>query len=347
MEIGILTFHWATNYGAILQSYALQTFLSERGHSVDIINYKPKSGDNNISYIVKHPSLWKNYKRLLAQKKKERLLTPFREKNLVMTTRYYTTTELKQIAEKYDVLISGSDQVFSPSFTLYGEDGKICTAYWQGFAGKEVKRIGYAVSFGCTHYPENATEVAKRWINGFNAIGVREHTGLQILEELDYKGMKEVLPDPTLLLGKKLFDKLGLDASAKQCGYTCVYMLRHEIELGGNVRYIDEKHHPLTMEQWLQTIVNAKQMVTNSYHGMIIAMFAHVPFAVLLETGGGSGMNDRFHTLLRRLEIEDRVATTVDEAMSVLEKPIDFEKVDAAFAKYRKVGVDFLNSSIG
>ena len=342
MKIGILTFHWATNYGAILQAYSLQTYLSEQGHSVDIINYKPRSGDNNISYIIKHPSLWKNYKRILAQKKKERLLAPFRDMYLNMTARYYTTTELTQIAEKYDALISGSDQVFSPSFTLYGEDGKISSAYWQGFTGREIKKIGYAVSFGCTHYPENAAEVVKRWINGFDAIGVREQTGLQILHELNYKGMKEVLPDPTLLLGKDIFERLGLKVPEKRDDYTCVYMLRHEIELEGNVRYIDEKHHPLTMEQWLQTIVNAKQMVTNSYHGMVMAMFAHVPFAVLLETGGGSGMNDRFHTLLGRIGIEDRVATTVEEALNVLEKPVDFEKLDTAIAEYRKVGEDFL-----
>lgn len=343
MKIGILTFHWATNYGAILQSYALQTYLSEQGHSVDIINYKPRSGDNNFSYLIKHPRLWKGYKRILAQKKKEGLLIPFREKNLRMTARYYTTTELKQIAGKYDVLISGSDQVFSPSFTLFGEDGKISSAYWQGFAGNEVKKIGYAVSFGCTHYPENTAKVVKQWVNGFDAIGVREQTGLQLLNELGYNGTKEVLPDPTLLLGKEMFDRSGLEVSEKKEDYTCVYMLRHEVRVEGNVRYIDEKHHPLTMEQWLKTIAEAKQIVTNSYHGMIMAMFAHVPFAVLLETGGGSGMNDRFHTLLGKLGIEDRVATTVDEAMSVLEQPIDFEKLDSAIAEYRKAGVEFLN----
>ena len=41
MKIGILTFHWATNYGAVLQCYALQEYLRDQGHVVEIINYKP------------------------------------------------------------------------------------------------------------------------------------------------------------------------------------------------------------------------------------------------------------------------------------------------------------------
>ena len=48
MKIGILTFHWATNYGAILQSYALQHTLTDMGHDVEIINYKPQNYDLGV-----------------------------------------------------------------------------------------------------------------------------------------------------------------------------------------------------------------------------------------------------------------------------------------------------------
>ena len=77
MKIGILTFHWATNYGAVLQTYALQTFLESKGHEVVIINYKPRNYDNNFwTYIrnrkfLKH-SLYKN------ELKKEAALSEFR-----------------------------------------------------------------------------------------------------------------------------------------------------------------------------------------------------------------------------------------------------------------------------
>ena len=39
MKIGILTFHWAHNYGAVLQAYALQEVLKNRGHDVEFVNY--------------------------------------------------------------------------------------------------------------------------------------------------------------------------------------------------------------------------------------------------------------------------------------------------------------------
>ena len=48
MKIGILTFHWATNYGAILQCYALQTYLENLGHDVEVIDYKPKQYDDTL-----------------------------------------------------------------------------------------------------------------------------------------------------------------------------------------------------------------------------------------------------------------------------------------------------------
>ena len=43
MKIGILTYHRAHNYGAMLQAYALLTFLKEQGHEVEFIDYWPNS----------------------------------------------------------------------------------------------------------------------------------------------------------------------------------------------------------------------------------------------------------------------------------------------------------------
>ena len=42
MKIGILTFHCAHNYGAVLQCYATQEFLHSKGYDVEVINYRPK-----------------------------------------------------------------------------------------------------------------------------------------------------------------------------------------------------------------------------------------------------------------------------------------------------------------
>ena len=43
MKIGILTFHCAHNYGAVLQTYALVTYLRKNNYDAEIIDYRPKS----------------------------------------------------------------------------------------------------------------------------------------------------------------------------------------------------------------------------------------------------------------------------------------------------------------
>lgn len=343
MKIGIVTFHWGTNYGAILQAWCLQEYLMEQGHSVDIINYKPQQFDFSWLFIAKHPSLWKTINRQLANRKKEAILIPFRERYLRVTKRYYSLSEFDEALNKYDVLISGSDQVLNPGFAIAGDNGRPSDVYWLGFGRKDARRIGYAVSFGCEYFPEKALNLTKKWVNNFDAIGVREKTGLQILRSLEFKGVCNIIPDPTLLLGKTIFDKFGIVIPSNKERYTCVYMLRHEIKIEGNVQYIDEKHKPLSMEQWINTIVKAQYMVTNSYHGMIIALFSHIPFVVLLETGGESGMNDRFYTLLEQIGCGDRIAESVNEVNDVLNKPMNFTLIDSLIKEYKGIGEAFLH----
>ena len=85
MKIGILTFHWATNYGAVLQAYALQEYLIGCGHDVEIINYKPKSYDFNWMIFIRHPKALLTFGKRMKVRKKEELLSLFREKNLKLT----------------------------------------------------------------------------------------------------------------------------------------------------------------------------------------------------------------------------------------------------------------------
>lgn len=346
MKIGILTFHFATNYGAILQAFCLQEYLTELGHDVTIINYKPHIYEFSWLHIAKHPRAWFRISRILMNKKKDAILQPFREQYLNLSKKYSFVKDFGTDLHEFDVLISGSDQVLNPDFTLHGEDGNVSPAYWLGIGKEHAIRIGYAVSFGCEKYPIEASHMVSQWVCSFNAIGVREKTGLSILEQIGYKGYNDIVPDPTLLLGKKLFSDIGIDIPELKRDYVCVYMLRNEITIDGNVKYIDEKHAPYTMEQWLFTIANAKQMITNSYHGMIMAILAHVPFAVLLESGNLSGMNDRFYTLLNKLGISYRIANTRNEIDNILKNPIDFSAIDESLNEYRKSGMTFIEKFI-
>lgn len=346
MRIGILTFHWATNYGAILQAFALQSYLEELGHDVDIINYKPRQYDYTLINIIKHPSLLRHIWRFYLNSKKDIVLEHFRAQYLNRTERIFTINELAETFSNYDVFISGSDQVLNPSSTMTGDNGLPSPAYWLSFGPKGKKRIGYAVSFGCEIYPRYALEAACKWVNCFDCIGTREISGLEILDCLHYNGSKCLTPDPTILLGIKLFQKLSITVPRDKKEYICVYMLRQEIFIKGTVRYIDEKHKPLCVEEWLTTIVNARGLITNSYHGMIMAILSHVPFSVLLETGEGQGMNDRFRTLLKQLRLENRAVTDKSMALDLLSKPIDFESLDLLIRDFKVMGEEFIQNSL-
>lgn len=346
MKIGIITFHWATNYGAILQAYCLQEHLSAKGHDVEIINYKPKRYDFSWKKYLQNPLLLRNIRKDSFQNKKEKLLISFRNQYLHQTKRYFRVSDIVDDAKDYDILISGSDQVLNPWFTMNGEDGHSSAAYYLLFGQKRTIKLGYSISFGHTTYPNNAIPLATDWIKNFNAIGYRENTGKDILNQLSYKGGAELTPDPTILLGQKLFEMLNIKIPKEKDDFICVYMLRREVFVPGLVKYIDDKHQPLSMKEWLLAISHAKYLITNSYHGMIMAILSRVPFAVLAENGSGSGMNDRFNTLLDQLNLKNRMVGTVNEALKISSLSIDFACVEEKMEQYREKGASFINKYI-
>ena len=345
MKIGIMTFHWATNYGAVLQAYCLQEHLREQGHDVEIINYKLRRYDTSFWNFFKHPSNWRKFKKYRILKEKERLIENFRNRNLRLSRRYYSSSELMKADFDYDVLISGSDQVLNKSYTMEAE-GKPSHAYFLGFGNDNTKRIGYAVSFGCTEYTKIVIDTTKDWVNRFDFVGVRENTGLYILKQLVYNKTKAVVPDPTILYGSRLFVKLGVSIPKEKDDYTCVYMLRKEITIEGNVRYIDETKTPITMQQWLVMIWRAGFMIRSSYDGTGGGIVWGVGFAVVVEDGKGRGMNDRFYTLLEKISLTRQIIENEEDVAKLKSISIDWEKVDALLAGFREVGRSFLQNSM-
>ena len=335
MKIGIITFHWATNYGAVLQAFALQEYLKAKGHVVEIINYKPRHYDFFAKYLY-NPALLRFIRKDLTSRAKEVKIDSFRKKNLNLTKRYYSTKELCDAELNYDVVISGSDQVLNPFFTSKGER-KPTSAYYLPFCSRATK-IGYAVSFGCTEYTNPAFGFAKQWIGNFDRIGVRESTGQDILSQMGFSKQCMIVPDPTVLRGGDLIKDIIGDGS-KRRDYMCVYMLRSSIKLSEDgVVYIDDTHNPMSMEDWFKTISSAKFLVTNSYHGMIVSILCHTPFAVILETTKYSGMNDRFYTILSKIGLESRIIASVDNLSECRNETIDWNDVEFRLKEFKTSG---------
>jgi hypothetical protein len=351
MKIGILTFHWATNYGAILQAYALQTYLKKRGHDVYIINYRPKQHKKTLLGCFYTLRFWLYFNNLKAYIK-ERKLESFRKGFLHETLLYESLDQLKNKPPKFNIYICGSDQIWNPFFTQNGE-GKATSSYFLDFGEKSVKRIAYAVSFGCEVYPEIASSIAKKYIFDFVAISVRENSGLDIVSRIG-RGDPIKLPDPTLLLNREeyYFGNTNLESNPKS---VFIYVLRGDYKEVKKIRTHLQRYYKtedadklfisISVENWVQKIKNSSFVVTNSFHGMVFSIIFHVPFVVVLSSGSDAGMNDRFKTLLTHLNLNHRMLNVYDSDVlnRLVDEQIDWEKVDCQLMELRNRTLNFFD----
>lgn len=345
MKIGILTFHWAANYGAVLQCYALQTFLQGLGHEVEVINYKPRYYDDTVvSFIRKKKFL--HLREYLNTRRRDASLELFRAQRLNLTERLHTWKEIGGIADRYDAIISGSDQVMNFQFLSHGEGkGVITPSYFLPFPF-EGKRIGYALSFGCTEYPERMRDLVSGYIRNFDFISVRESTGADIVKSMG-RDDAVVVPDPTLLMEPKFYLQIAEGAIGRSAaGRTFCFFIRNVAERKKSVgRVLDglpavwnNYDGDFTMAAWLAKIRDAEFVVTDSFHCTVMCLKLHRRFAVVTELKGNVGMNDRFYTLLGRVELEDRIVykEDTDRIRTLRCQEIDWPQVDNALSDFNE-----------
>lgn len=354
-KIGILTFHWGTNYGAILQAYALQVYLTQIGHDVYIINYRPQEYKKTLFRCFFKKRFWL-FLLNLKEYIKEMKLDTFRKKYLNETILYKSLDELKRNPPQLDMYICGSDQIWNSYFTTKGEGNKPTSTYFLNFGGTSVKRIAYAVSFGCEVYPDEASDVAQKYISKFLAISVREESGLSIVKQLGYENPIK-LPDPTLLLSREDYSFANTNKKIFQ-KKAFIYILRDEYkEVDKIVSFLKRDHiidtsnnffNPKSIEDWLKSIEEASIIITNSFHGAVFSIIFHVPFIVLHASGREAGMNDRFNTLLQALGLENRVLDKYDlnKVSELLIEKINWDDVDNKLIALQENVYNFFQKNI-
>ena len=338
MKIGILTFHWATNYGAVLQCYALQSYLAALGHDVKVINYKPRQYDDNVYTFLRFRKFL-NISEYLNGRKKEKALARFRETYLHQTERVFSCSQISSVASQFDMIISGSDQVLNPYFLLSGEGkGKVTPTYFLGFPFSG-KRIGYALSFGCVEYPKDACNIASKYIKDFDVITVREKTGVNIVKSMDRDDAK-VVPDPTLLMSSEFYHTIADESKMLHRGsYVYSFFIRHIADRKPAVNNVlknkkiiwNNEDGGYTMQDWLCKIMHADFVVTDSFHCVVMCLKLHTPFAVVTEQEGNVGMNDRLYTLLDNFDLSNHIVykNQISQIGALIDDAIDWNSVDS------------------
>ena len=347
MKIGTITFHWATNYGAVLQSYALQQYLLSQNIETEIIDYIPARVKlmERISWI-------KNMR--FSQFNKEKYIREFRRNELILSKkRFRNNKELFERSNKYDYIITGSDQVWNKGFTLYAE-GKTTLSYFLNFAGDKCGRISYAASFGFDVADADYIQAVENEISFFSNISVREETGLSILKQLKQSG--SVVCDPTLLIDKNIYEQLA-DRSTYSSGKVFPYILHKKQHTAMNVfdtikmlvgdNTTADCANKLSVYDWLKGIRDSDIVVTNSFHAVIFCLIFNTNFIVVPVNG--SKMNNRITTILNKVGLLEHFIETNERKTieSILNKKIDWEEVDKKVIELQKEGQNFIMNAIG
>lgn len=356
-NIGIITFHWGTNYGGILQSYALQKYLQESFRTeVKIINYAPKTFRDSFFKVF----LTKNTSAISSNCKeyfKDRILEGFRKRYLSRTIRYYSDSDLKNNPPEFDIYISGSDQVWNHSII-----DKHGSPYYLNFGNEEISRISYAASFGSIEYPEEKLPLLQEKLNIFNGISVRENGGIQILKKINIRDAK-LLPDPVLLLDEDsfIFPVTQKVRQSTEPDYIFIYALQsNQKSMSNHINWIqeetgletintkDSKYFFSSIEEWLHYHRYSKFVLTNSFHGVLFSLIFKKKFLVFPIEGLLAGMNDRLFTLLDTFDLKDRLVegSSKKELISKLNSDINWEKVKEKNSLLRSEAHQYLSQYI-
>ncbi len=365
MEIKTITCHDVYNYGASLQAFALQKYLVDQGHSVEIIDYKP-------DYLSGHYDLWKvNHHKwnrnfftriaYLSIKLPFRLMDlrrkgsfdVFRKKYLKLTSKRYTTNEeLKEDCPKADIFIAGSDQIWNTIFPN-GRDA----AFYLDFATKESKKIAYAASFATESVVPEYKEFVKKMLQNFNNIAVRERGAVDILKTLGvYDGTW--VCDPVFLLERQEWDKIAVKEYKEE--YILVYdfegnerIKKIALKLAGeynlkvftiNVRldYSGKSFKNIDPADFVSLIRDAKYIISNSFHGTVFSLIYKKEFFVVSRE---EGINTRMQNLLEYLNLSDRMDPIVENVSKL--NPINYTEVDQVLQSFIADSKLFLKSNLG
>lgn len=371
MKIGILTQPLEINYGGLLQNYALQQVLSRLGHEVYTINRNSRLR-LHVRYTIKQivRGLLGLPRDILywEQLKIRKHCRAFVQKNITTTALVKTPSKLHEIVHRYhfDGYLSGSDQVWRPCYSenIYNDFLDFCQAE-QG-----VKRIAYAASFGVSEweFSEEQTRECKRLVKLFDAVSVREDSGITLCR--DHLGVDAIhVLDPTLLLDKGDYIHLVEESQEPaSSGELFCYILDESQAIASAIQALSARlslrpfevrapktdyHHQRRVNisdyvvpsptKWLRAFMDAKMVFTDSFHGCVFSIIFNKPFWVI---GNSERGNARFDSLLRLFGLESRRISLSDIDSIDLNTPIDWDSVHARLAECRKVSMDFLSASL-
>ena len=363
MKIGIVTLPLHSNYGGILQAWALQTVLSRMGHDVKVIDRDFKSRKSD--WFVLYP------KRILKKYVLKQNIPIFHEK-LEYASYLDNTIHTRPFIEKYierrlvrnlsdikkkefDSYVFGSDQIWRSIYMKSSFCPTMADAFGK-FANKwNVIRLSYAASFGVDNLDEfSKSEIkkVKRELHHFKAVSVRESDGVNICKKYFDVDAIHVL-DPTLLISKEEYLDL-VDSIPVSKNEILEYILDSDTEKEAIVKKLqtnsgESVYSPLShgksqvsVEEWIAGFRDAKLIVTDSFHACVFSIIFQKPFIVIANPTRGFS---RIKSLLKMFDLQHHLITDISQIKSIDSYKVD-SKVYDSLAKWKSKSMDFLISAL-
>lgn len=331
MRIAILTQPLRFNYGGILQNYALQQILKKMGHQVVTLDPSRYHKQSKLPYYFLRHCFTRYLKRvpidILVEYHRDVEVKTKGHHTFPFIDRYINRIEIRNTSDilerAFDCLLVGSDQVWRPKYNI----GRLDDMFLSFANTWNVKRIAYAASFGSEQWEMNEvqTEKCAKLIQLFDSVSVRESSAVGLCQKYLHKEAVLVL-DPTLLLDFSDYLKLIpnynsntennilatyiLDQSDLADGF--VQQVSHALHL--NIKPLcskfDDPNAPIEqriqppIEHWLKGILDAKFVITDSFHGTVFCIIFNKPFLTIANSQRGIA---RFKSLLQLFNLENRL----------------------------------------
>ncbi len=342
-KIGVLTFHQSSNYGAIMQAYALNKALNSLGADCETIDYHCKAiFDANFTRFTTCKDVLRNIYKAWKAYQCRRFV-----KNNIRLSRRFDERSIQ--SSQYDAYIVGSDQVWNPRCT--GND----KAYFIDFVLDKKKKYSYAASVGLKWEDAIAVmESYKELLNDFTFVSLREHINDDRITEMLSTNVRYDI-DPVFLLSKNEWK----DICGKRCigdKYIFVYLIGNPVHLEAFVQKLKEATGYKVIsnkksggfmchcrpQDFLSWIYNAEYIVTNSFHGTALSVIFQKEFYV--ECKGEAGYNYRVDGLLKLLGLTDRAIER--NSLIDLNKKIKYEAVNKVTKAKKERAVEYLKAII-
>lgn len=377
-KIGLISVH-NPNYGSMLQTYALHTYLKDNGYENEIILYTKKNDWRQFIRIFNLPLLKMKlaviirdiicklfYKDIFYKLKiRDNKFDQFKKQHFKFSRNYVGWSDLRTANNDYDVFIIGSDQVWNPVNSGTNFNNLL-------FTNDDKYRISYASSFGVSEIPMAQRAKTAKFLNRIHRLSTREIQGQKIIKELTGREAT-VVCDPTLLIdfaywkrlkGTKCFidepyifcyflgnnppHRAWANRLKEETGLKLVALQHLDEFVKSDVAFADIKPFDVGPAEFVNLIANAEYVLTDSFHCSIFSILFERLFFIFsrFENSSNASTNSRIDTLLQMTGIPERHIKSTDNVLSCINMAIEYDSVHKRIADYREFSRKYLSDTL-